>query len=166
MMTIKNYIGGPTNTAAERKTYCGCSGAYKVGEKTEDGTIFAGISPRTGQPMYTTPEDAPIQVAQRQGFLKRLFADNSPGRDWYHANEYVEMLAAHGHSDWRLPSKSELSVLFNHQAAIGGFDPESYYWTSSQESIFYTWSQRFSDGAKVDRNIDEKLAVRPVRGPV
>ena len=32
----------------------------KSGEKMPDGTIYAGISPATGKPMYTTPSDAPL----------------------------------------------------------------------------------------------------------
>jgi len=31
----------------------------KPGDRMPDGTICAGILPRTGKPMYTTPNDAP-----------------------------------------------------------------------------------------------------------
>src|SRR5947209_3721578 len=32
----------------------------KPGERMPDGTIYAGISPDSQKPMYTTPEDAPL----------------------------------------------------------------------------------------------------------
>jgi hypothetical protein len=32
----------------------------QVGDKMPDGTIYVGISPDTGNAMYTTPADAPL----------------------------------------------------------------------------------------------------------
>jgi hypothetical protein len=34
----------------------------KIGGKLPDGTVFAGISPDTNKPMYTTPEDASLTM--------------------------------------------------------------------------------------------------------
>jgi hypothetical protein len=31
-----------------------------IGTMMPDGTIYAGISPDTGRPMYATPKDAPL----------------------------------------------------------------------------------------------------------
>jgi hypothetical protein len=31
----------------------------KIGDEMEDGTIYAGISPKTHQQIYVTPKDAP-----------------------------------------------------------------------------------------------------------
>ena len=57
----------------------------------------------------------------------------------------------HGHRDWRVPTKSELNVLFQHCAAIGNFDtsgsyPAGWYWSSSRNNGVSAWAQRFSDG--------------------
>src|SRR5579871_821515 len=35
----------------------------RIGYKMPDGTIYAGVSPYTGNPMYTTPGDAPLTMA-------------------------------------------------------------------------------------------------------
>ncbi|HYW44393.1 MAG TPA: hypothetical protein VE959_16140 [Bryobacteraceae bacterium] len=35
-----------------------------LGEKMPDGTVFAGISPETNQPMYATPADAPLNLSR------------------------------------------------------------------------------------------------------
>ena len=104
-----------------------------VGDRMPDGTIYAGLSPDTDQPMYATPADAPLTYSFNQ------------------AQKYAAKLDAHGHHDWRVPTKSELNVLFQNCAAIGGFDesgsyPAGWYWSSSQSNDSYAWDQRFSDG--------------------
>jgi len=91
----------------------------KPGDRMADGTVFAGVSPDTNTPMYLTPADATLTYTFNQ------------------AQKYAAKLDAHGHQDWRMPSKSELNVLFNNRAAIGGFDvsgsdPAGWYWSSSQ----------------------------------
>jgi hypothetical protein len=118
----------------------------KPGDRMADGTVFAGVSPDTGKPMYATPADAPLTMT------------------WKAAIEYEAKLDAHGHKDWRVPTKSELNVLFNNRAAIGGFDesgsdPAGWYWSCSQNTNYNAWDQRFSDGDQYDRNkfIDSSL---------
>src|SRR4051812_3140058 len=74
----------------------------RIGDKMPDGTVYAGVSPETVRAMYTTPEDAPLTMK------------------WKVAMEYAAKLDAHGHQDWHVPTKSELNVLFQNRAAIGG----------------------------------------------
>ena len=107
----------------------------QVGDKMDDGTIFAGVSPDTNKPMYATPADAPLTYTFNQ------------------AQKYAANLDANGHKDWRAPTKGELNVLFNNRAAIGGFnetgsDPAGWYWSSSQGYYGDAWDQRFSDGSQ------------------
>jgi hypothetical protein len=120
------------------------------GDPMPDGTICAGISPETNQPMYTTTADAPLTM---------IFNE---------AKEYAAKLDAHGHQDWHVPTKAELNVLFNNRAAIGGFDvsgsdPAGWYWSSSQGSKWNAWCRRFSDGSRNDYPKLIHLSVRPVR---
>ena len=65
------------------------------------GGVYAGISPDTNKPMSTTPADAPLAYAFNR------------------AQKHAARLAAHGQQDWRVPSKSELNVLFQGRTAIG-----------------------------------------------
>jgi hypothetical protein len=95
----------------------------KIGGKTRDGTIYAGISPDTGRPMYTTPRDARFSPLRRDA-------------DQDEAADYAKNLDAHGHKDWRMPTLGELRVLFNNRAAIGRFKdsnacPDGWYRTST-----------------------------------
>jgi hypothetical protein len=109
------------------------SAAPRIGDKMPDGSVYAGTSPDTGKAMYATPKDAPLTYT----FNK--------------AKEYAANLNAYGHQDWHVPTKSELNVLFQNRAAIGGFDisgsyPAGWYWSSSQLISVGARDQRFSDG--------------------
>ncbi len=72
----------------------GNGNAKEIGDEVEDGTVYAGLSPDTGRAMYATPKDA------------------SGAYDFNEAAGYAEDLGAHGHNDWRVPSKGELNVLW------------------------------------------------------
>jgi len=105
----------------------------KIGEVMPDGSIYAGISPDTNAPMYTTPRDAFDQM------------------NWHEAVVYAKDLIAYGHRDWRLPTAAELDVLFINRAAIGNFDgtgepPSGWYWSATDYLYFEARDQRFSDG--------------------
>jgi Protein of unknown function (DUF1566)/Sulfatase-modifying factor enzyme 1 len=121
-----------------------------IGDKMPDGTVYAGISPDTGKVMYATPADAPLTMT---------FND---------AQKYAAKLDAHGHQDWRVPTKAELNVLFNNRAAVGGFNvtgsnPAGWYWSASPNLKWIAWDQRFSDGYQNYDDEDGRAAVRCVR---
>jgi len=122
----------------------------KIGDKMPDGTVFAGISPDTNKKMYAAPADAPLTMA------------------FYEATEYAAKLEAHGHQDWRVPTKGELGVLFNNHAAIGGINvtgsfPAGWYWSAPHANEIYAWGQRFSDGRQDYYLKGSRSAVRCVR---
>ena len=63
--------------------------------------------------------------------------------NWNDAHVYAKQLRAGGHSDWRVPSISELQSLFGYLSSIPFVDMEqAYYWTSSTH-------ERFQASAKV-----------------
>jgi hypothetical protein len=125
------------------------AGMPKPGARSEDGTVWAGRSPEADWAMYTTPVDAP-----------GLYTADE-------AKAYAANLKAHGHGDWRPPSKAELKEMFNHHAAIGGFDthPDSIYWTGTPMTKHTHWVQRFSDGEQGGNGNDDKAALRLIRIP-
>jgi hypothetical protein len=72
----------------------------EIGEKMKDGTVFAGISPESGEKMFTTPRSSSLTMSFNE------------------AAEYAVQLNKEkylGHDDWRVPTKAELRVLFEHQ---------------------------------------------------
>ena len=134
-----------------RKNKCHHS-AVPVGEQPEigdampDGTIYAGLSPDTGEAMYTTPRGA------------------GPPLTWKKALAFAAGLDAQGHRDWRTPTSSEMNHLFRNRAAIGGFDETRsgagrWYWSSSPDVDDAVWGQHFSDGFQISygKLIDSSL---------
>jgi hypothetical protein len=111
----------------------------QVGDEMEDGTIYAGISPDTRKPMYAMPTDVSL-----------TYTFNA-------AKDYVDDLNAldsFSHTDWRVPTKNELNVLYenrNKGKLKGTFNetgsyPAGWYWSSSQGNTLNARAQRFSDG--------------------
>ena len=123
-----------------------------IGAIMTDGTVYAGISPDTNKPMYAVPADASLTMTFNE------------------ATEYAARLDAHGHRDWRVPTKNELNVLFNNRVAIGGFNlagpissNESHHWSASRAKYPYAWVQRFRNGAQSPGYTGEKSSLRCVR---
>jgi hypothetical protein len=110
----------------------------QVGDKMEDGTIYAGISPDTGEKMYAAPDDAPISM------------------DFNEAAEYAKNLEVGGKKDFRVPSKAELKVLFDNREKgslkgtfnLTGSNRSGSYGSSTPCYTYNAYAQRFNDGAQ------------------
>jgi hypothetical protein len=76
------------------------SGIAAESNKQLDGTVYAGTSPNSREAMYAMPADAPSVMG------------------WEEAMNFCSTLDAHGHRDWRVPTKRELNVLYNNRAPI------------------------------------------------
>jgi len=138
---------------AERAALSKHTASRSIPALMADGTVFAGISPDTGRPMYVTPSDAPLPLTWKQAML------------------YAASLDVHGHKDWRVPSRRELNQLFRGRAAIGNFntsesDFAGWYWSSSTYYDFNAWAQRFRDGSRnlLNAEVSARASLRCVRG--
>ena len=69
-----------------------------------------------------------------------------------------------GYSDWFLPSKDELHLMYTvlHLNNMGGFASIDY-WSSSQDFSVIAWFQGFSDGFQGNDYKGDALGVRAVR---
>jgi hypothetical protein len=67
-----------------------------------------------------------------------------------------------GYSDWFLPSKDELNLLYLNRASIGNFANESY-WSSTEKNSFFSWQQHFGDGTQISFDKSNTYHVRAVR---
>jgi hypothetical protein len=75
-----------------------------------------------------------------------------------------------GYSDWFLPSKDELNLLYLQKDVVGGFtevpaDTNTLYWSSSEynNSGTHAWLQDFSDGSQYFMFKSQLARVRAVR---
>jgi hypothetical protein len=90
------------------------------------------------------------------------------------AGDYAATLTANlvlnGYSDWFLPSKDALNLMYKNIGPgapapltnIGGFS-SAFYWSSSEFNVNNAWSQRFGDGAQGTNPKSSTSSVRAVR---
>jgi len=80
------------------------------------------------------------------------------------AAELADAYSNSGQSDWFLPSKDELNLMYNEQTAIGGFSTYPY-WSSSESSAYtpYALYKFFPSGSQDAAPKYTGLCVRPVR---
>ena len=57
-----------------------------------------------------------------------------------------------GYSDWYLPSKNELTMLYLNRVVIGGFTPFNY-WSSTEFDDTYAWYQSFNANTSIEFNL-------------
>ncbi len=95
--------------------------------------------------------------------------DQSSACSWWNAKDIVSINANHStagklFTDWRVPTKSELSLMYGQKNRIGGF-ANSQYWSSNDGSSAYTWYYDFSTVATGAGSFskDGTLFVRAVR---
>ena len=71
--------------------------------------------------------------------------------------------AMKGFSDgWRLPTKEELNVLYQHKDVVGGF-ANFFYWSSTEYSSTNAWYQSFNFGVLNNGAKTATCLVRAVR---
>ena len=115
-----------------------------IGDTCDDGSKFLGTHPNYGwQGFYVTDID------------QRSFSN------WYNSITLCNNLNRHGHSDWYLPSRAELNLLFENQDTIGSSSPGvGLYWSSTELVHGNAWYQNFGNG---DQNYDSKNSFNGVR---
>ncbi len=90
--------------------------------------------------------------------LSAKSSDSSSSASWDYAIKLVSGLG----TDWRLPNKQELNLLYKTKAFVGGFS-NAHYWSSSESDTSSAFSLSFSTGNLNDNYKSYTLSVRAVR---
>lgn len=148
--------------------------AYVVGQSYGGGIVFYVDS--TGQHgLIAAPQDQNIGIAWYNGtFLSSNNLGTAIGTGKVNTTNIILLQGAGnyaasvclnlrlgGYSDWYLPSKDELSLMYGKWTIIGGFY-NSYYWSSSDlgsVSISAAWAIDFTNGT-VDGHDKARTNVR------
>lgn len=115
--------------------------SFSIGQSYGGGIIF-----------YVTPDGQHGLIAETQ--------DQSIHSSWYDAYDIIcdpnnHSIAGKNYTDWRLPSKYELNLLYVNKDIIGGFFLNSMYWSSTE---YYginnnnAWDQLFLNGQQTHGN--------------
>jgi len=65
------------------------------------------------------------------------------------AAQLCDALVYGGYSDWFLPSKDELNLMYQNLKCYGvGSFASSWYWSSSEDNAYDAWDQNFNDGGQ------------------
>ncbi len=81
---------------------------------------------------------------------------------WDDAMSACNNLELNGYSDWHLPTKEELNILYYYKDRVGGF-ANNYYWSSTESSDGFAWGQDFGDGRQDGNFKSSRYTVRAVR---
>jgi len=142
----------------------------KVGTVMLDGTVYAGISPKTGNMLFAMPEDAPdlLDYKQSHDCLSEMNKNKS-----------------FGYSDWRIPVVQELEVIFENRqkGGLSGTFNEAgknytkkfeinppgnrtapgWYRASDWAGYYSTKCKLFNDGTEMGMLDIDRVSVRYVR---
>jgi len=82
-----------------------------------------------------------------------------------YAASLCDQLVLNGYSDWFLPSKDELSYLYNQKSLVGGFGlgAKIIYWSSTESATNAAWIQNFSDGTQASYGKFTAYSTRAIR---
>lgn len=127
-------------------TGCQFVAAGAIGSKLADGTIIAGISPETGKIFYVLPADLPFTMEWETAMYQAVHFE---GLD--HLDGTFRIPAEASVMIYRLPTRSELRVMYENRALIGGFsdagehEPTGRYWSSTEndKDTTFAWAHTF-----------------------
>jgi len=108
------------------------SPGHYIGEKYGGGIVF-----------YITPDALHGLVAETQ---------DQGNVNWYSAQDAISTAENHSaagknFTDWRLPTRNELNLLYVQKDIVGGFIA-GYHWSSSEFDEASAWGQYFSNGSQ------------------
>jgi hypothetical protein len=91
---------------------------------------------------------------------KKIIA--AQGRRYTYAARLCANYRGGGYSDWFLPSKDELYLLYQQKSVVGGFIRGSY-WSSSEFDHSLAWTKFFYNDSAVVSHKDRSDGVRAIR---
>jgi hypothetical protein len=149
------------------------------------GANYYGVGPSAAATAVGTGETNTANIVSYHNSLGTLYPEKGdyytyPG-NYFSSNDgtvaakvCADYSLVHGgvtYSDWFLPSKDELNLMWNNlknqSPSLGGFHND-YYWSSSENGYSWVWSQVFWDGDGDgfqchDNRRPGDFSVRPVR---
>ena len=174
--TITSGVWSGTAVAIQK----GGTGLTTVGTNgqvlTSNGTSITWATPASSSsssPTYTTGLNSDLggyvfflSTDSKHGLVAET-QDQSTPTTWYYAEDKISDQANHStngkkFTDWRLPTKHELNLMYLVKNSVGGF-ANYYYWSSPEYDISNAWNQDFTNGYQYVNLKNRGYYVRAVR---
>jgi hypothetical protein len=174
--TITSGVWSGTAVAIQK----GGTGLDKVGTNgqvlTSNGTSITWATPASSSsssPTYTTGLNSDLggyvfflSTDSKHGLVAET-QDQSTSSTWYDAEDEISNQVNHSingkkFTDWRLPTKHELNLMYIDRGIIGGF-ANRYYWSSTEFDSANAWIQSFNHGTQINNGKVNTYYVRAVR---
>lgn len=188
---IANNTQAIKDTAAQIRADIPSSTTYSVGDFAQGGIVFwVDESGRHGLVCVKYDQTASVRWYAGTNIHTMAFGDGpfsgnmntaiiiasqGYGDGFSYAARYCnELQVTEGgktYSDWYLPSKEELNLIFENKASIdataashgGNSLAIGWYWSSSENGIDSAWSQYFASGGQLHNLKSATLSVRAIR---
>jgi hypothetical protein len=130
-----NQVLSTTGSGTLAWTTLATSSTHYIGEAYGGGIVF-----------YVTTDGLHGLIAETQ--------DQGNSTTWYDAQDRISTSSFHSaagklFTDWRLPTRNELNLLYSKKAIVGGFT-DYVYWSSTEISGTTAWLVNFYDGTEVN----------------
>lgn len=107
-----------------------------------------------------TKNQGGIVVNESEGHGLVVASEDMDEVSWDDAMRICAELDLNGFSNWRLPTRKELDLLYKSREIIGGFS-DTTYWSSTDYDL--AWVQYFRTGAQFEIGKAARCSFRPVR---
>jgi hypothetical protein len=117
--------------------------ATPASSSTSSPTYTTGLNPALGGYVFFLSSD------EKHGLVAET-QDQSTSSTWYDAHDNISNQFYHStdgkkFTDWRLPTKHELNLMYSVKDLVGGF-ALGYYWSSTEYDLTNAWRQNFYNG--------------------
>ena len=161
---VLQYCNGTEWVAMHSAAGGGCtvpSSCPNVGDVCTDGSLFSGFvvySNSSCEALYVTDNNQSTSsqwktatgtndITDPDDHVDGQYNRDNRGGGTFPAFELCEGNTYHGKSDWYLPARAELNLLWLNRAAINtnaaGNFTTSYYWSSTESTTTSAWDQNF-----------------------
>lgn len=145
-------------------------GGLYAGQITEDDGITYAIivAPKaqggeaSGTLAWKTTQTTTTGTDSLNNGFNNTAAMVAAGISLHPAAQFCKGLSINGYTDWYLPAKDELNLIYTNQGSLDAF-VQNYYWSSTQNSSGTSWYQYFNTGYQTTNSKATTGYVRGVR---
>lgn len=146
-------------------------GGNYIGDILDDGTLYHLVlaSKASGQNSSRQWKTANTATSGTDSLTNGLANSNAMNVSDHPAAYFCRGLAIAGLTDWYLPAKDELNVVYTNRSSIIGTDAididATFYWSSTQraDALSNAWVQRFDIGSQPSNTKNVGCRVRAIR---